>query len=98
MTGGIGGTTETRVLDWTERSQKVSRLFFVLIGYDCEERILKMRAERICFLFHVLRGALLHVACLMSQPLRGTVAWALLNSSSSSGTRLLLHIDFDLIS
>lgn len=23
MTGGIGGTTETRVLDWTERSQKV---------------------------------------------------------------------------
>lgn len=26
MTGGIGGTTETRTLDWTERSQKV-RLF-----------------------------------------------------------------------
>jgi hypothetical protein len=23
MTGGIGGTTETRTLDWTERSQKV---------------------------------------------------------------------------
>lgn len=24
MTGGIGGTTETRILDWTERSQKNS--------------------------------------------------------------------------